>query len=526
MFSDGCVLQRRKPIAVYGYGDDGEKVTVTLGDDSADTFISEGKWKVCLKPREAENNLTLTIVHGENIISFYDVAVGEVWLAGGQSNMEFELQNAVMGREMLNSDHPNVRYYYTPQIAWEDKETIAQFENSRWTYFGPESAANWSAVGYLFGKRISEELNVTVGIIGCNWGGTSASCWVPETDVAVGWEDTRSYISDYMALIEGKSLEEQKAQYEAYVKYRAEWEPKCEAMYAENPTIDFSEVERILGPSQYPGPMNEFNPLRPFGLYEIMLKKVIEYSLAGVIYYQGESDDHKPDAYFNLFKMLIDRWRRDNGDRNLPFLAVSLPMHRFRSDPNYKNWPVIRSNQRKAIKNNHHTGLCVATDCGQFDNIHPIDKRAVAARLALQAMWVVYNRIEAEEANGPIAYAVRYDRDAAYVSFLYAGDGFFVNDIKGTGDDAFSDYPDPLNLNLVSASGKEHLISGFEIAPMKPGVGDEDYVKAEVSIMDNGTIKIYSPQIQNPGYIRYLWTNWGKVTLYGKNGIPVEPFRA
>lgn len=525
IFSDGCVLQRYKPIAVFGYGDDGVNVTVTLGDDLATTVVENGRWKVFLKGRKAARNLILTITHGDETIEFKDVAIGEVWLAGGQSNMEFELQNAIMGREMLETDNPDVRYYYTPKIEWEDDDKLEHFRMSRWTYFGPESARNWSAVGYMFAKLLSEELSVTVGVIGCNWGGTSASCWIPEEDLANGWSDTRSYITDYRKCIEGKSDLEQKEEYLEYMKYRADWEPKCEALYAKDPSIEFSEVERILGPSRYPGPMNSYNPMRPSGLYEIMVKRVIEYSLAGVIYYQGESDDHKPDGYFNLFEALIKRWRRDNGDNELPFIAVSLPMHKYRQDPDYKHWPKIRINQRKVIKNTKKAGLCVATDCGEFDNIHPRDKRVVAKRLYLQAMNVVYGKLEANEANGPIAYSVRFDIGSAIVSFDYAEDGFMVN-IPGEATQDYKDNPNPLNLNLKDAKGNERFVTGFEIAPMKRNITDEDFVPAKVKMLSNGEIRIFSDEVSSPGAVRYLWTNWGDVTLYGKNGIPVEPFKA
>lgn len=524
VFSDGCVLQRGKPIAVFGYGEDGEKVRVTLDGDSADTVVSEGKWKTYLNARDAGNGLTLTVSHSGGDIVFNDIAVGEVWLAGGQSNMEFELQNAICGREMLESDNPDVRFYYTPKIEWEDSEKLKQFEESGWTKFGPESAKCWSAVGYMFAKRLSETLGVTVGIIGCNWGGTSASCWIPEEDIMNGWDNTKSYIIDFNKGLEGRTLEAQKAEYEAYVKYRSEWEPKCNALYAENPMIEFSEVERILGPSKYPGPMNMFNPMRPCGLYEIMLKKVIEYSLAGIIYYQGESDDHKPDAYYNLFNSLVERWRKDNGDKNLPFLAVSLPMHRYRQDPDFKNWPIIRLNQRIVVKNTHHAGLCVAIDCGTFDDIHPREKRVVAERLALQALNLVYGAIDSEKANGPIAYSVRIDRDSAIVSFDNARDGFCVN-IPGERKADSKDNPNPLGLNLHEALGNEALIEGFEIAPLKRGICDSDFVKASVQILPGGRIRIYSDKVEHPGAVRYLWTNWGTVNLYGKNGLPVEPFK-
>lgn len=496
LFTDNCVFQRDKEISIFGTGEDGSEVMVSLGNACESTIVSKGRWRVLLPKMEAKNNLTLTCKSGEKVYECKNVAIGEVWLAGGQSNMEFELHNAKGGMTHLRNDHPNVRFFYTPKDSFECPERDFHYDIACWQEFSRDNASNWSAVGYLFAKELSEKLDVTVGVVGCNWGGTSASSWVAKEDLLNGWGPVRDYWLSYEAENEGKSLEEQKKEYLDYLKFRSEWEPECEALYKENPNIEWDEVVARIGDGNYPGPVNAFSPQRPCGLYELMLKEVIKYTYAGVIFYQGESDDHKPQAYYNLFESLIKRWRIDNGDKDLPFIAVQLPMHRFKQDPDFKNWPVIRCNQRRVVKNKKHAYLAVALDCGEYNNIHPVDKNVVAHRLFLQAYCYVYGRISEAAANGPRVSNVRMGKGYVDVTFDFAKDGFVAG----------------------------NPIEGFEIAPCRWEYKDEDFVPAKAEILENGKIRLTAPGVDKPGHARYLYTNWGKVTLFGKNGIPVEPF--
>lgn len=500
VFTDGCVLQRNKEIAVFGTGEEGANVKVTLNGITVACKVVDGSFKAFLPKMEAATGLTLMVSSQGTDIVCKDVAIGEVWLAGGQSNMEFELQNVIGGADMLTNDKPNVRFYYTPKYSFEDDESRKMDEESHWEHFGEAGTKHWSAVGYMFAKQLSETLGVTVGVIGCNWGGTSASCWMAEEDLERGWADVQAYLTDYKKGIEGKSLSVQKTEYEDYLRYRAEWEPKCNKLYEENPDIEWATVEELIGESKYPGPVNEYSPFRPCGLYKTMLKKVIEYTLAGVIFYQGESDDHKPHAYYNLFHGMVARWRKDNGDMLLPFIPVQLPMHRYKQDPDFKNWPEIRRAQRKVTLDNKNMGLAVAIDCGEWNDIHPKNKTEVSRRLALMALNMVYGVIEPKEANGPRAMAVEYQSDACIITAEFSDGGY-----ENRGD----------------------RIVGFEIAPfVQGGAKDEDYVEATAEILPDNRIKVFAPSVHNPGYVRYLWTNWGNVTLYGKNGLPFEPFRA
>ncbi len=501
VFSDNMVLQRDKVIRIFGEGEDNTEVTVALfrgnGAKICDStcVVRDGYWTAFLPPLAAEERLCLRVGCGDVERVFDNVAIGEVWLCGGQSNMEMELRNIAGGREHLQNDAPKVRFYYTQKRGYLNE---AFFESERrviWREFSAETAACWSGVGYLFAKRLSERLGVTVGLIGCNWGGTSASAWMSKEKLTEH-EELRIYWDEYAAKISGRSVEEQQKEYTEYEVYRDEWQTKCDACYAENPAMEWEEILRICGDSRWPGPMNCVNPFRPCGLYETMIQRVAPYTLRGFLYYQGESDDHRPQMYEKLMKQLIANWREDWYEKDLPFLFVQLPGHRYKGDPDDKHWCGIREAQWNVFRTVKNTGMAVTIDAGEFNEIHPKDKEPVAERLYRQALRVVYELCTEEEANGPM-YRDSYRKgNAICCRFAYAREGFAVKESLGT---------------------KEPI--GFEIA----GV-DGDYVPAQ-AILCGSEILVSSTEICEPYSVRYQWRNFGEVNLYGKNGIPVAPFR-
>ena len=194
--------------------------------------------------------------------------------------------------------------------------------------------------------------------------------------------------------------------------------------------------------------------------------------------------------YYKLFRGLIDLWRRDWGDDELPFLMVQLPMHRYKADPDWKHWCLIREAQMKAYKTIKNTGIAVITDCGEFNEIHPKDKVPVGERLALQAMYHVYGD-KSVKAFGPMYKGLLFKGGEIELMFDYAEDGF---ETKGQP-------------------------SGFEIAGE-----DKKFVPADM-VIEGGRITVSSKEVAEPKYVRYLWTNYGDVTIYGRNGIPLAPFR-
>lgn len=494
VFSDNMVLQREKNVKVFGEGADGDVVFVSFLGKTVSAKVKNNRWTATLPPMKACTNQTMTVCCGERKKEFVNVAVGEVWLAGGQSNMEFELQNCKGGKDVLTGDeNPGVRFYYTQKNAYMDEHFYEAERNSGWSEFGEESARAWSAVGYFFARKLAKETGVIVGVIGCNWGGTSASAWMDRETLLEDIE-LRTYVDEYEEAIRGKSVEQQMAEYHEYEAYDAEWNTRAAACYEKNPNLSWAEVLELCGENKWPGPMCCINPFRPAGLYECMLKRVLPYTLRGFIYYQGESDDHKPNMYAKLLSRMISRWREEWEDDTLPFLMVQLPMHRYEADPDYKHWCLIREAQMKVFDTVKNTGIAVILDCGEFNEIHPKDKVPVGERLALQALYSVYGKATKEEAFGPIYKETIKDGNQLLVEFDYARDGI---DIRDDG-------------------------SGFEIAG-EDGV----YYSAVARLTEQPNVLMVSSEcVEQPMMVRYCWTNYGKVNYFGKNGIPMAPFRS
>lgn len=498
VFSDHMVLQRNKKICVFGEGTEGSKITITLGNDKAFGRCRDGKWTVYLLPRKAQEGLTMEITDGQELVRFTDVAVGEVWLAGGQSNMELELKDADEGQEILKQGIKEaVRFYYTPKQSYIGESFEMEERKSHWELFNEKDAAKWSAVGFFYARELARKLEspdgkVTIGIIGCNWGGTSASCWMSR-DSILAYKTTRSYVEEFESSpLIAKPMEEQIREYQEYLRYQEEWDKKAAAVYEKEPMIAFDKIQELIGPCGYPGPMNYANFTRPAGLYETMIQRVAPYTLRGFIYYQGESDEHKPESYYDLFTGLIGQWRQDWGDDTLPFLMVQLPMHRYQHDPDTKSWCIIRESQMRTFHTLKNTGIAVAIDCGQFHEIHPKNKRPVGERLALQALSGVYHLISDEEAFGPVYRDFLYRDGGMEIVFDYAKEGFVCSREKPT---------------------------GFELA------GDDGIFRGAEAVFEKDKIFLRSDEVSEPVMARYLWTNYGEVTVFGANGLPMAPFR-
>lgn len=489
IFSDGMVLQRGKNIKIFGTGVDGERVNVCFEGDTASAVVRNGEWLAVLPPKEQGEGLAMTVSCGGVSRTFTDIVMGEVWLAGGQSNMEFELQNCKGGADCLKNDNTtNVRFYYTPKICKAEPSYEEKMQNSGWSKFGSESAKCWSAVGYFFAKELADKLGCTVGIIGCNWGGTKASQWM-SLESQIKDEDMRFDWDEYCNNIAGKTEEELTKEYRDYEQYSIDWNKRVEAVYKENPMTDWGDCLKICGECKYPGPLTPLNPFHATALYESMIKKVCPYTLKGFIYYQGESDDNRPFAYYKLLRGLITLWREDWGDDSLSFIIAQLPMHRYKDDEDRKNWCIIREAQEKAFHTIKNTGLAVIIDCGEFNEIHPKDKIPVGHRMYLQALYTAYG-----------------DQNPDYCAPLYK------SHIAKDGG---------IEVSFLNAAGFELRGEkcGFEIAG-----ADGEYKPADFEIRGD-KIFVYSSEVSEPLDVRYLWTNYGEVTLYGANGLPAAPFR-
>ncbi len=516
VFSDNCVLQRDKNIAVFGTGPEGQRVEAVIrgkklknGEEQEShgcARVRRGRFEIQLPPLEAGVEHSMEVTCGDNIIVYNHIAIGEVWLAGGQSNMEFELQNCTEKDVLNRPSNPMLRFYYTQKKAYMDEAFFKSEEQTGWECFGDPGTKYWSAVGYFFAARLQETLGVPVGIIGCNWGGTSASAWMPREAMA-GDPELKAYLDVYDAAVAGKTEEEQRKEYDDYVIYQEEFDRRVQGCYAENPDMEWSEVLEIVGECRWPGPMGCCNPFRPGGLYECMLRRVMPYSLKGFLYYQGESDDHLPHLYRKLFARLIEQWREDWGDDRLPFIFAQLPMHRYRQDPDFKNWCLIREAQNRVYDTVKNTAMTCIIDQGVYNDIHPRMKRKVGERMCSQALELAYGFDNVPGAAGPLFEYAEYGDGELILHFRHAAEGFRVS------------VPEAAERPGYSRSAPPADSLGFEIAGE-----DGNYVPARVKIQGD-KIHVSAPEITYPAYARYLWTNYGDVAVYGADGIPLAPFR-
>ena len=490
VFSSNMVLQRDKTVSVFGTGEDGTEVTAEIENVKKTAIVRNGKWSLQLPPHKAAAGLTMTVSCGGEAKTFTNVAYGEVWLAGGQSNMELELRGCTEKDALKNDKNPGVRYYYTNKMTLKEDDFLQREKNSGWTEFSEENAQAWSAVGYFFAKELAAKLGVVVGVIGCNWGGTSASYWMSRESLEKD-SDLRAYLEDLDNAVKGKTDEELKKEWLDYQAYDKAWYEKSLIFYKEHPDGDWDECQAFCGKNLYPGPLSPYNPMSATTLYQSMLQRVCPYTLAGFIYYQGESDDHRPYTYFKLFRALIQLWRDDWGDDTLPFLFVQLPMHRYKADKDIKHWCVIREAQMKVYETTRNTGIAIALDKGEFNEIHPKSKEPIGHRLALQALYSVYGFENMKEtAFSPMYKGYEIVDGGILLSFKHCY-GFRV----------------------------EGEPCGFEIAGE-----DKSFVPADAQFRGE-QIFVSSKDVAQPMYARYNWTNYGDVTVFGVNGLPLAPFR-
>lgn len=492
VFSDHCVLQQGKPIRIWGNAPDNITITVRLHNQMVQTTSHLGKWSVEFPPMKAGGPYVLDVLgEGTDPVHFEDIMIGEVWLAGGQSNMEYKLeQDGDSGEAFVQALTSKVRFFQVPQQAFKGEDFDRIEQDNHWMLPSDENLKIWSAVGYYFAERLADTLGVTVGIIGCNWGGTSACAW-QDKESLLSHKETRIYWEEYEELIQKQNPEEYEKEREDYFAWQADWQPKMDAFYAKNPTATWDEAQAVVGISRWPGPMGPKHEFRPCGLYETMLQRVVPYTLGGVIYYQGESDDHRPYTYYHLFKNMIQVWRRDFQDKELPFLCVQLPIHHYLSDTVMDKWCPIRQAQMQLHREGIVTGIAVALDQGEYNNIHPVHKKEVGRRLALQALFHVYQVLPETEVYGPVFRKYEVNGNQMILEFDYADAGFHTT---------------------------TDTLSVFELA------GEDGIFHPAQASIHGHTIELVCPEVPAPNQARYFWTDYADVTLFGANGLPVAPF--
>lgn len=488
LFSDGMVLQRGKNIVIFGTGENGTEITATLCGSEAKCIVADGKWKVVFPPMGACRymNLTLEDDDPDDAIIFDDVAIGEVWLACGQSNMKFELGYSQMGKIELESDNsPDVRYFDLPRRTIYDEDYDSAFENSVWHDFSEkEDASHWSAVAYYAAKQISNYLDVVVGIIGCNWGSTPITSWL---DRAYARGGAPEYFWKYDEFMSKTTPEKANAAYGEYAKLKQEWDKKRDEYYAstENPT-DRGCLEACG--ERPPEPIAPCSPRTPSLLYESMVKRLVPYTIQGVFWYQGESDVIHPNAYYNLLTNLIRNWREDWNDDEITFIIGQLPVYGG-SNPDGEELAIIRDAQLRTYNTIKNTGIAVLFDLGERDELHPRSKSTVGWRFAMQALEIVYGGCDG--AFAPVLRNALVRGDTIELQFNNARGGLVA---KG-----------------------EAL--GFEVC------GEDGVYRPVYADISGERVFLSVEEIKHPCGIRYLWKNYAECHVFSQFNLPVVPFK-
>ena len=493
LFTDGAVLCRHKEIRVFGEADEGMTIAVTLTDSrgsllaGTECVCRNGRFLACLRPQEAQTGCCLFFTAGGETVTADDVAIGEVFLAGGQSNMELELRNADEGQR-LTAVHrdPELRFFNVPRSAYDSEEERKAQENARWTSISPGKGGENSAAAYFFARKLRERMpEIPVGIIGCYWGGTSVTCWMEEKTLKRTAEGTR-YLDEYAARIAGKDMETFLQEEAAFEDGMNRWNESVERFKQANPDAAWPEIAQACGLAPWCPPAGPGSPYRPGGLAKTMLARVSPATLTGILYYQGEDDADRTDHYDILMIALIRRWRELFRDAELPFLFVQLPMWIDYNAEDNRRWAMLRLAQAAARDAVRNTGMICLLDEGEYGNIHPTNKRVVGERLAELAGKLLYGRGEVSPR-------------------------------------ALDKYTEG-NVLTVRLSAPVTVKDGGDAALLEIAAAEGEYVPARAEIR-GAELLLSAEGLKNPARARYAWTDWSdKVNLYGVNGLPLEPF--
>lgn len=469
LFTDHMVLQRGKPIAVWGWADEGEKVTVTLNGQSASTEGKNGKWLVHLPKMKAGGPHKLE-VQGQNTLAVNDVLIGEVWVCSGQSNMEWPIRASFEpAKALASAKNDKIRLFTVPKL--KATEPVADIKSS-WVLCDSNTIPSFSAVAYYFGRDLQKALGVPIGLIHTSWGGSPAEVWI------------REQIMGENPLFKAEILESFKAQEKRVQDEIAKWETEKAALEKEGKKIGRNRPG--LG-------------WRPAELYNGMIAPLLPYSIAGAIWYQGESNAGRAHQYQSLFPTMIANWRNDFGQGDFPFLLVQLaPWDRNKKreiaeitkTPEESDWAELREAQLLSTKVLPYVGMAVITDYGDKDDIHPAKKEPVGARLALLARCMAYQ--QKVPCSGPLYRSLAIEGNKAILSF------------------------DHVEKGLVAKDG---ALKGFSIAGP-----DRKFVWAEAEIQGDKVV-VSSPEVPNPVAVRYGWSDFPVVNLFNKAGLPASPFR-
>ncbi|MGJ8696710.1 MAG: sialate O-acetylesterase [Verrucomicrobiaceae bacterium] len=482
IFSDGAVLQQETGSKIWGWSDPGTTVTVSFGDHNASAKAdAHGTFSLSLTGLKANaNGQELKVTNGPETVIVKDVLVGEVWLASGQSNMEWTVSNSNGAQEEIASaNDPLLRVFTSANVA---KATPQHDWSGRWNPTQPDRTGSFTAVGYYFGKRIRQEVGVPVGIIECSWGGKPVEAFISE-EALKALPEAKGLIERKAKAIASWDAEAANARFE---KQKAEYQKKLAAWKQDK------KGHQPRGPRRPEDPA--VNPSMHSNIYNGMIAPIVGYGARGALWYQGESNANHGSAneYEELLGCMIKDWRTRWGT-DLSFYFVQLANYR---QPTTKpgvesDWVIVQDEMRRALKSIPNSGMAIINDIGAANDIHPRNKKDVGERLARWALAHDYGKT-GHLISGPLFAGAEKDGNKMIISFDHA-DG------------------------LKSRDGKP--LKRFEIA------GEDGTWHWGQAKLQDGKVIVWNDQIASPKKVRYAWAeNPEGANLVNKDGLPASCF--
>lgn len=443
LVASNMVLQRNTTVSIWGWADPKENVQIVaswLKEPKQIIADNEGNWRVVVETNLSKEPQTIHIKSKSSDILLENILFGEVWLCSGQSNMEQPVKGfrgqPTFGSPMaiVKSHNPNLRLFSVDKFA--SKTPLKNVEKySGWQQASPENVAGFSAIGYFFGQQLQEVLDVPVGIIHSSWGGSSIQAWMSHEKLQTFQE------------------------------------------------VDLKDVD-----------ISKRTVHIPTALFNSMINPLTNYTIKGVLWYQGESNRSDPELYKKLFPAMVEDWRKRWGSGNMPFYFVQIAPFSYGNNQAFQisdNSAFMREAQLECLDLIPNSGIALTIDIGEEHVIHPPKKKEVAERLLFNALNLTYGYKEIDYAS-PVFQSQELKDQGLLLKFKNAEKGLF--------------------------SHKE--LDGFEIAGE-----DRIFYPAQAKIVNGSEILVVNEEVENPKAVRYAWRNWVIGSLYGANLLPVSSFR-
>lgn len=541
IFSDNMILQRNMPIALFGESDSHQLIHVYLnGQLIAEDVIEEGKFSILLPPQEAIEDAELRV----NDLILKNVDIGEIWVAGGQSNMEFWMKYEMFYEQEKQYFDPHLRMYTVGQYSFEGERELG-FKSwnqwDRWVSANEATIPEMSAIGYYFAKEMRKK-GIPVGIISSNWGGTSAVSWTPK-EALLNNDNLKFYVDSFNEIVAQLDIDKYFAIKNAvrpilsskknsdgfsHVLLNTYLPRVLEAIQNEENSVPKSanwiEVngEKINISELTYEEMTQVGPLdvkEPGVLFEQMIDPIAGYSVHGVLWYQGESDCDFADKYYDLFGAMVESWRKAWVQKNesqtyLPFYVVQLaPFGEWLGNEGSK-FVKIREQQEKIADELLDNYLISSSDVGNIFDIHPKNKKVLAERLFNLVNHIEFNHPQ----NAKPPRAIKMENSKGQVMIEFENCNHLLIEPK-----LFDSY-NGFDISEIPA----HFIPPITGGVNGLSVRLDNRILCEMTTVavDKNKMIIYSDEVKESSEIivEFAKTSFFEVNLYNENHHPVLPF--